>query len=116
MISSCSSICGSIVFFLENILEKTLANNPKSKTAKLCCAKVYLKNGNFKEAENLLMQILEEEPGHKKANQLLKELNEAYSEHINKESITRPAKPRKSCSPINTGKAFRMRSTSKLRY
>ena len=71
-----------------NILEKTLAKNPKSKTAKLCCAKVYLKNGDFKEAENLLMQILEEDPSHKKANQLLKELNEAYSKHINNESLS----------------------------
>ena len=67
------------------ILENTLSNNPKSKTAKLCCAKVYLKNGDFKEAENLIMQVLEEEPTHKKANQLLKELNKSYSKHIENE-------------------------------
>ena len=64
------------------IIQNTLANNPKSKTAKLCCAKVYLKNGDYKEAEELIMQVLEEDPSHKKANQLLKELNKSYTKHI----------------------------------
>ncbi len=74
----------------KKILENTIANNPNSKTAKICCAKVYLKNGDYKEAENLIMQVLEEEPSNVKANNLLKELNEKYTKHIEKKNIFAP--------------------------
>ena len=74
----------------KKILEKTIANNPKSKTAKICCAKVYLKNSDYKEAENLIMQVLEEDPSNTKANNLLKELNDKYTKHIEKKNIFSP--------------------------
>ena len=64
------------------ILQNTLSNNPKSITAKLACARVYIKNGNYKEAEDLIMMVLEEDPNNTKANKLLKELNQQYSTHI----------------------------------
>ncbi|MBQ2591770.1 MAG: tetratricopeptide repeat protein [Candidatus Riflebacteria bacterium] len=64
------------------ILQNTLKNNPDSITAKLACAKVYMKNENYAEAEELIMQVLEKEPTNSKANKLLKELNKLYSNHI----------------------------------
>ncbi len=64
------------------ILQNTLSNNPNSITAKITCAKVYMKNENYAEAEELIMQVLEKEPTNSKANKLLKELNKLYSNHI----------------------------------
>ena len=66
----------------KSILNNTINNNPNSKTAKIICAKVYIKNGDYLEAENLLMQVLEEDPNNSKANKLLKDLNKLYSTHI----------------------------------
>lgn len=57
------------------IMKNTLANNPNSKIAKITCAKVLLKNGNRREAEELLLQVLEMDPLNKSANKILKELN-----------------------------------------
>ena len=57
------------------ILQNAVSNNPNSKSAKIVCAKVYMKNGRYKEAENLLMLVLEEDPTNIKANKLLIELN-----------------------------------------
>ena len=62
----------------DSILNNTISNNPNSKTAKIICAKVYIKNGNYLEAEKLLMLVLEEDPNNTKANKLLKELNSLY--------------------------------------
>ncbi len=57
------------------IMKNTLANNPNSKIAKITCAKVLLKNGHRREAEELLLQVLEMDPLNKSANKILKELN-----------------------------------------
>ena len=68
----------------DKILQNTISNNPNSKTAKILCAKVYLKNNQFKQAEELIMQVLEEDHENIKANALLKELNNKYNKHIEK--------------------------------
>lgn len=70
----------------DSILNSTVSNNPNSKTAKIICAKVYVKNGKYLEAEQLLMQVLEEDPSNEKANKLLKELNKKFSNDILMES------------------------------
>ena len=70
----------------DSILNSTISNNPNSKTAKIICAKVYIKNGKYLEAEQLLMQLLEEDPSNEKANKLLKDLNKMFSNDIVKEN------------------------------
>lgn len=74
----------------DSILNSTVSNNPNSKTAKIICAKVYIKNGKYLEAEQLLMQVLEEDPSNEKANKLLKDLNKLFSNDIIKESTEEP--------------------------
>ncbi len=72
------------------VLQNTLSNNPNSITAKIACARVYMKNENYAEAEQLIMQILEEDPSNAKANKLLKELNKIFSNDIKKEKPEEP--------------------------
>ncbi|MBR4569873.1 MAG: tetratricopeptide repeat protein [Candidatus Riflebacteria bacterium] len=74
------------------VLQNTLSNNPNSITAKLACARVYMKNEKYAEAEELIMQILEDDPNNAKANKLLKELNKIFSNNIKKEEPEEPTK------------------------
>ena len=67
------------------ILQNTLSNNPESITAKITCAKVYMKNEKYAEAEELIIQILEKDPDNPKALKLLKDLNKLYSSNIQKD-------------------------------
>lgn len=57
------------------ILQNTLSKNPNSKVAKLSCAKVYIKSGNYKESEQLLKEVLSQDPDNKSAKNMLGELN-----------------------------------------
>ena len=59
------------------LMRSTLSNNPNSKFAKISCAKVMLKNGNIKDAEEILLKLLKEDPLNSKANMLLNEVNDA---------------------------------------
>lgn len=79
------------------VLQNAVLNNPNSKSAKLTCAKVYMKNDRFKEAEELLMLVLEEDPTNKKANQLLIELNTKIS---NSKNNLKKVEPKKFTEPI----------------
>lgn len=72
----------------DQILIDTVANNPNSKIAKLCCARVYIKHGQYDEAEELVKSVLNQTPNYKQAQKLLEDLktlrqvkeNDAYSE------------------------------------
>jgi predicted Zn-dependent protease len=55
----------------EKVLQNTLANNPNSKTAKLLCAKIYIKNQKYNDAEKLIRQVLDEDPNNIKAQKII---------------------------------------------
>ena len=67
-------------------LKNTIANNPNSKIAKICCARVHLQNGDVQEAKDLIMAVLKQDPSNKSANSLLKTINGEstviYSEEV----------------------------------
>lgn len=58
----------------DQILIDTVANNPNSKIAKLCCARVYIKHGQYDEAEELVQSVLNQAPNYKQAQKLLEDL------------------------------------------
>ena len=74
------------------VLQNTLSNNPESITAKITCAKVYMKNEKYAEAEELIIQVLEKDPDNPKALKLLKDLNKIFSNDIKKEKPEEPEK------------------------
>lgn len=77
----------------EKVLQNTLANNPNSKTAKLLCAKIYIKNKKYNDAEKLIRQVLDEDPNNIKAQKLINEINHhSHNKDYKDESVIKEKK------------------------